>query len=72
MNIRGKTVLLVGASGGIGKSIAKSMIDLGASVIVFGIHKPDFKCEFYEVDITKEETKRINTECDIKEKEERD
>ena len=54
MNLKNKIILLTGASTGIGKSIAKSMIELGAKVIVFGLHKPEFSSEFYSVDISKE------------------
>ncbi len=54
MNLKNKTVLLTGASTGIGKAIAKSMMKKGAKVIVLGLHKPDFSSEFYQVDISKE------------------
>jgi NAD(P)-dependent dehydrogenase (short-subunit alcohol dehydrogenase family) len=36
MELKGKTVLITGASSGIGKAIAENCIDKGASIIVFG------------------------------------
>lgn len=38
-----------------GKVMAKTFLDLGVKVIVFGIHKPEYYSEFYQVDITKED-----------------
>lgn len=55
MNLNNKTVLLTGASTGMGKVMAKTFLDLGVKVIVFGIHKPEYYSEFYQVDITKED-----------------
>ncbi len=55
MDLKNKIVLLTGASTGIGKSIAKSLLDKGAKVIVFGLHKPEFCSEFYKVDVSKED-----------------
>jgi len=54
MELKNKIVLLTGASTGIGKSIAKSLLDKGAKVIVFGLHKPEFCSEFYKVDVSEE------------------
>jgi NAD(P)-dependent dehydrogenase (short-subunit alcohol dehydrogenase family) len=54
MELRNKIVLVTGASTGIGKSIAKSLLDREAKVIVFGLHKPEFCSEFYKVDVRKE------------------
>lgn len=55
MDLKNKIILLTGGSTGIGESIAKTFLKLGAKLIVLGIHKPHYKCEFYKVDITKEE-----------------
>lgn len=55
MELKGKTVLLTGASTGIGKSIAKSLLGKEANVIVFGLHKPEFCSEFHKVDVSNED-----------------
>ena len=55
MELKNKKILITGGSTGIGKAIAQSFIQKRASVIVFGLHKPDYKCEFYKVDVSKEE-----------------
>ena len=55
MNLKNKIILLTGASTGIGKSIAKSFLDKGAKVIVFGLHKPEFCSEFHKVNVSKED-----------------
>jgi len=62
MNIRGKVVVITGGSSGIGESIAKLFIKKGAKVIVFGLHKPNYKAEFYKVDVSKEEEIRKTLE----------
>ena len=48
-------MIITGGSSGIGESIAKLFINNGARVIVFGLHKPNYKSEFYKVDISNEE-----------------
>jgi len=55
MELQNKTVLITGASSGIGKATAKAFLEKGARVIVFGLHKPDYDCEFHKVDVSKEE-----------------
>ena len=54
MNLKNKIVLITGGSTGIGESIARSFLKLGAKIIVFGIHKPNYKAEFFKVDISNE------------------
>ena len=38
MDLKGKTVLITGASSGIGKAISENCIEKGASIIVLGGH----------------------------------
>jgi len=51
MELKNKIVLLSGASTGIGKAIARSLLKRKAKVVVFGQHKPAFSTKFYKVDI---------------------
>jgi len=55
MKLKNKTILITGGSKGIGKAIAQRFQKEGSKVIIFDIDKPDYKVEFYEVDISKEE-----------------
>ena len=55
MNLQGKTTLITGGSTGIGKATARAFMEKGAKVIIFGLNKPDYNCEFYKVDVSKEE-----------------
>ena len=54
MELRGKVVLVTGASTGIGRAIARFFISEGARVIVFGLNRPDYNVEFHRVDVRKE------------------
>ncbi len=54
MLLAGKTVLITGASSGIGKAIAQRCIREGAHVIVWGRTKPDLDVVFSKVNVAKE------------------
>ncbi len=54
MDLKNKIVLITGASSGIGKAISQSLIKKGAKIIVFGINKPEFNCEFHKVNVSNE------------------
>lgn len=55
MELKNKIVIITGGSKGIGSAIAKRFIKEGARVIVFDIEKPNYKVDFYQVDIKTEE-----------------
>lgn len=55
MNLSQKTVLLTGGSSGIGRAIAKSCLEKGAQLIVFGQHVPNYECQFFQVNVGLEE-----------------
>src|SRR3989338_2149732 len=50
-----KTILVTGGSSGIGKAIAKKLIQEGAKVIIFDVDKPDYNVEYYKIDVSNEE-----------------
>jgi len=54
MDFTNKTVVITGASTGIGKATAQLFLSKWAKVIVFGQHKPDFEVEFRKVDVSDE------------------
>ncbi len=52
MSLEGKKILIVGASRGIGETIAKSLIKEKVKVIASSRNLINFECEFVELDIT--------------------
>ncbi len=56
MDIKGKVVVITGASTGIGKATAQMFLAKWAKVIVFWQHKPDFSVDFFPVDVSDEES----------------
>jgi len=55
MKLSGKTAIITGGSKGIGKAIAQKFYEQGAKIIVFDIEKPNYKVNYYQVDISNEE-----------------
>ena len=55
MKLKNKVALITGGSKGIGKAIAERFIQEGAKIIIFGIEKPNYKAEFYNVDVSNED-----------------
>ena len=51
---KNKTVLVTGASSGIGEAIAHRFIKEGANVVAFDLKKPEYECTFYKVDVRNE------------------
>jgi len=55
MKLKNKVALVTGGTSGIGKAIAERFKKEGAKVIVFSLHKHDYKGDFREVDVSREE-----------------
>ena len=55
MKLAGRTALITGGSGGIGKAIARRFKNEGAEVIIFDLEKPDYSGKFFRVDVGVEE-----------------
>jgi len=51
VEIKNKTILLTGASTGIGKAIAAAFLEKQARVVVFGLHRPPRCSRFFKVDV---------------------
>ena len=58
-----KNVILTGASDGLGKEFAKLCIENGINIIALCRTKPDYDCEFIQMDLTSEES--IKNGCNI-------
>tara|TARA_B100001029_G_C15013711_1_gene425920 strand:- start:2 stop:730 length:729 start_codon:yes stop_codon:yes gene_type:complete len=53
-NIKGKNILVVGASRGIGETISKSLINEEVNVISTARSKVNYSCNYFQFDITKQ------------------
>lgn len=58
MNQIMKTIILTGASDGLGKSFAKECIKNGINIIALCRTKPDYACDYIPTDLTEEESIR--------------
>lgn len=50
-----KRVILTGANDGLGKAFGELCVKNNVEVVALGRHKPDYKCEFIEVDLRNDE-----------------